>query len=131
MTSTAQGPASGARGARPDHLGHVIFITAAAAMGGFLFGYDSSVINGAVEAIRSRYGIGSATLAQVIAIALIGCAIGAATAGRIADRIGRIRCMQIASVLFTISALGSALRSPSGTWRCGASSAVSPSAWPR
>jgi len=87
----------------------VVFIAAAAAMGGFLFGYDSAVINGAVEAIRSRYDIGSAALAQVIAIALIGCAIGAATAGRIADRIGRIRCMQISSVLFTISAVGSAL----------------------
>ncbi|MET8475105.1 sugar porter family MFS transporter [Streptomyces sp. NPDC006422] len=83
-------------------------------MGGFLFGYDSSVINGAVEAIRDRYDIGSAALAQVIAIALIGCAIGAATAGRIADRIGRIRCMQIASVLFTISAVGSAL--PFAIW---------------
>ncbi|MFF2330467.1 MULTISPECIES: sugar porter family MFS transporter [unclassified Streptomyces] len=114
MTSTAQGPASGARESHPDHLGHVIFITAAAAMGGFLFGYDSSVINGAVEAIRSRYDIGSGTLAQVIAIALIGCAIGAATAGRIADRIGRIRCMQIAAVLFTISAVGSAL--PFALW---------------
>ncbi|MFG2600087.1 sugar porter family MFS transporter [Streptomyces sp. NPDC048462] len=114
MTSTSQGPESGARAAHPDHLGHVIFITAAAAMGGFLFGYDSSVINGAVEAIRSRYDIGSGTLAQVIAIALIGCAIGAATAGRIADRIGRIRCMQISSVLFTISAVGSAL--PFALW---------------
>ncbi|MFV0127557.1 sugar porter family MFS transporter [Streptomyces sp. HMX112] len=114
MTSTAQPPASGAREAHPDHLGHVIFITAAAAMGGFLFGYDSSVINGAVEAIRHRYEIGSGTLAQVIAIALIGCAIGAATAGRIADRIGRIRCMQIAAVLFTISAVGSAL--PFALW---------------
>ncbi|MEU1126472.1 sugar porter family MFS transporter [Streptomyces sp. NPDC005899] len=114
MTSTARGPESGAREAHPDHLGHVIFITAAAAMGGFLFGYDSSVINGAVEAIRDRYDIGSGTLAQVIAIALIGCAIGAATAGRIADRIGRIRCMQIASVLFTISAVGSAL--PFALW---------------
>ncbi|MEU9320715.1 sugar porter family MFS transporter [Streptomyces sp. NPDC048295] len=114
MTHTSQGPESGARAAHPDHLGHVIFITAAAAMGGFLFGYDSSVINGAVEAIRSRYDIGSGTLAQVIAIALIGCAIGAATAGRIADRIGRIRCMQIASVLFTISAVGSAL--PFALW---------------
>ncbi|WP_329062954.1 sugar porter family MFS transporter [Streptomyces sp. NBC_01429] len=109
MTSTAQVPPPGGRAAQPDHLGHVIFITAAAAMGGFLFGYDSSVINGAVEAIRSRYDIGSAALAQVIAIALIGCAIGAATAGRIADRIGRIRCMQISAVLFTISAVGSAL----------------------
>ncbi|MFD4691939.1 sugar porter family MFS transporter [Streptomyces sp. NPDC058463] len=114
MTSTAHGPESGAREAHPEHLGHVIFITAAAAMGGFLFGYDSSVINGAVEAIRDRYDIGSGTLAQVIAIALIGCAIGAATAGRIADRIGRIRCMQIAAVLFTISAIGSAL--PFALW---------------
>lgn len=83
-------------------------------MGGFLFGYDSAVINGAVEAIRDRYDIGSGTLAEVIAIALIGCAIGAATAGRIADRIGRIRCMRIASVLFTISAIGSAL--PFALW---------------
>ncbi|WP_326720442.1 sugar porter family MFS transporter [Streptomyces sp. NBC_00243] len=108
MTSTAP-PKSGAREAHPEHLGHVIFIAAAAAMGGFLFGYDSAVINGAVEAIRSRYDIGSAALAQVIAIALIGCAIGAATAGRIADRIGRIRCMQISAVMFTVSAVGSAL----------------------
>src|SRR4051794_41650630 len=83
-------------------------------MGGFLFGYDSSVINGAVEAIRDRYGIGSAALAQVVAIALIGSAIGAAVAGRIADRIGRIRVMQIAAVLFTISAVGSAL--PFALW---------------
>lgn len=114
MTSTAQAPQTGARTASPDHLGHVIFIAAAAAMGGFLFGYDSSVINGAVEAIRGRYDIGSAALAQVIAVALIGCAIGAATAGRTADRIGRIRCMQIAAVLFTISAVGSAL--PFALW---------------
>ncbi|KAA0922340.1 sugar porter family MFS transporter [Streptomyces apricus] len=114
MTSTAQPPSSGAQAAHPEHLGHVIFIAAAAAMGGFLFGYDSAVINGAVEAIRDRYDIGSAALAQVIAIALIGCAIGAATAGRIADRIGRIRCMQISAVLFTVSAVGSAL--PFALW---------------
>ncbi|MFE7171839.1 sugar porter family MFS transporter [Streptomyces sp. NPDC057616] len=114
MTSTAQAPKSGAGTAHPEHLGRVVFIAAAAAMGGFLFGYDSSVINGAVEAIRDRYDIGSAALAQVIAIALIGCAIGAATAGRIADRIGRIRCMQISAVLFTISAVGSAL--PFALW---------------
>ncbi|MFJ5227205.1 sugar porter family MFS transporter [Streptomyces sp. NPDC088400] len=109
MTTTDQVPPPGGRAAHPEHLGHVIFITASAAMGGFLFGYDSSVINGAVEGIRGKYDIGSAALAQVIAIALIGCAIGAATAGRIADRIGRIRCMQIAAALFTISAVGSAL----------------------
>ncbi|MEU7259318.1 sugar porter family MFS transporter [Streptomyces rimosus] len=114
MTSTAPPTIPEGRKAQPDHLGHVIFITAAAAMGGFLFGYDSSVINGAVEAIRGRYEVGSAGLAQVIAIALIGCAIGAATAGRIADRIGRIRVMQIAAALFTVSAVGSAL--PFALW---------------
>jgi sugar porter (SP) family MFS transporter len=114
VTSTAQAHRSGAGTAHPEHLGHVVFIAAAAAMGGFLFGYDSSVINGAVEAIRDRYDIGSAALAQVIAIALIGCAIGAAYAGRIADRIGRIRVMQIAALLFTDSAVGSAV--PFALW---------------
>ncbi|MGV9237299.1 sugar porter family MFS transporter [Streptomyces nigra] len=114
MTSTSDARGSGLGTARPEHLGHVVFVAAAAAMGGFLFGYDSAVINGAVEAIRDRYDVGSAVLAQVIAIALIGCAIGAATAGRIADRIGRIRCMRIAAVLFTVSAVGSAL--PVALW---------------
>ncbi|MFI1963613.1 sugar porter family MFS transporter [Streptomyces pathocidini] len=114
MTTTAQSTVTEGRKAKPEHLGHVIFITAAAAMGGFLFGYDSSVINGAVEAIRGKFGIGSEALAQVIAAALIGCAVGAAVAGRIADRIGRIRVMQIASVLFTVSAIGSAL--PFSLW---------------
>ena len=62
------------------------------------------VINGAVGAIQDKYAIGSAELAQVVAVALIGCAVGAAYAGRVADRIGRIRVMQIAAVLFTVSA---------------------------
>ncbi|EPH44919.1 sugar porter family MFS transporter [Streptomyces aurantiacus] len=114
MTSTAQPPQPGAREAHPDHLGHVIFITAAAAMGGFLFGYDSSVINGATVAIQDRFDVNADTLGWIIATALLGCAVGAAIAGRIADRIGRIRCMQIASVLFAASAIGSAL--PFAAW---------------
>ncbi|MBN3930916.1 sugar porter family MFS transporter [Streptomyces verrucosisporus] len=111
MTSTAQvrpdGP--GAPAGRQQHLRHVAFIAAAAAMGGFLFGYDSSVINGAVEGIRGRFDVASGVLAQIIAAALIGAAIGAATAGRLADRLGRIRVMQIAAVLFGLSAVGSML----------------------
>ncbi|HCA84829.1 MAG TPA: MFS transporter [Streptomyces sp.] len=109
MTSTAQPSMPEGRKAHPEHIGHVIFITASAAMGGFLFGYDSSVINGTVVAIRDRFEVGPEILAQVIAAALIGCAIGAATAGRIADRIGRIQVMRIAALLFVASALGSAL----------------------
>ncbi|MFI1919520.1 sugar porter family MFS transporter [Nocardia sp. NPDC020380] len=116
MDSSSGAQLSPNTGAAPgaDSLGYVVFITAAAAMGGFLFGYDSSVINGAVEAIRDRYDIGSATLAQVVAIALIGCAVGAAIAGRIADRIGRILVMRISAALFTVSAIGSAL--PFALW---------------
>ncbi|MEU5899233.1 MULTISPECIES: sugar porter family MFS transporter [Streptomyces] len=114
MTSTSQAPQSGAREAHPDHLGHVIFITAAAAMGGFLFGYDSSVINGATVAIQHRFDVDANMLGWIIATALLGCAVGAAVAGRIADRIGRIRCMQIAAVLFAASAVGSAL--PFAAW---------------
>ncbi|MEU6123586.1 sugar porter family MFS transporter [Streptomyces sp. NPDC047123] len=114
MTSTSQAPDSGAREAQPDHLGHVIFITAAAAMGGFLFGYDSSVINGATVAIQHRFDVDANMLGWIIATALLGCAVGAAVAGRIADRIGRIRCMQIAAVLFAASAIGSSL--PFAAW---------------
>ncbi|MGH3310841.1 MAG: sugar porter family MFS transporter [Streptomyces sp.] len=113
MTSTPQAT-TGAAGGQSAPLAHVVFIAAAAAMGGFLFGYDSSVINGAVEAVRGRFDIGSALLAQVIAAALLGCAIGAAVAGRLADRIGRIRVMQIAAVIFTVSAVGSAV--PTALW---------------
>ncbi|MFM9366530.1 sugar porter family MFS transporter [Streptomyces sp. Da 82-17] len=113
MTSTSQAPQA-ARSPQPDHLGHVIFITAAAAMGGFLFGYDSSVINGATVAIQHRFDVDANMLGWIIATALLGCALGAAIAGRIADRIGRIRCMQIAAVLFAASSVGSAL--PFAAW---------------
>lgn len=113
MTSTSQAPQA-AVSPRPDRLGHVIFITAAAAMGGFLFGYDSSVINGATVAIQHRFDVNADLLGWIIATALLGCAVGAAVAGRIADRIGRIRCMQIAAVLFAVSSVGSAL--PFAAW---------------
>ncbi|MFI6943549.1 sugar porter family MFS transporter [Streptomyces sp. NPDC050418] len=83
-------------------------------MGGFLFGYDSSVINGATVAIQDRFGLSADTLGWVTAIALLGCAAGAALAGRLADRLGRIRVMHIAAILFTVSAVGSAL--PFAVW---------------
>ena len=77
-----------------------------AALGGFLFGYDSAVINGAVSAIGEVFNVESTTLGFAVASALLGAAAGAMLAGRIADRIGRLRVMQIAAVLFLISALG-------------------------
>ncbi|WP_432743241.1 sugar porter family MFS transporter [Streptomyces sp. JH002] len=113
MTSTASAEHQ-ARQGRPPHLTFVVFIAATAAMGGFLFGYDSAVINGAVEGIRGRFGVASGTLGTVVAIALLGAALGAMIAGRLADRIGRIKVMQLAAVLFFISGLGSML--PFAVW---------------
>ncbi|MFE9935425.1 sugar porter family MFS transporter [Streptomyces hirsutus] len=109
MTSTTQQPAAGSLPARPNQLRHVVFIAASAAMGGFLFGYDSAVINGAVEGIRGRFDVGAATLGAVIAIALLGAAGGAMLAGRLADRVGRLRVMQLAALLFLASSIGSML----------------------
>ncbi|MFD0275719.1 sugar porter family MFS transporter [Kitasatospora sp. NPDC127111] len=92
---------------RQAHLGHVVFISAAAAMGGFLFGYDSAVINGAVTGIQKHFGVGNGETAFVVAIALLGSAAGAVAAGRLADHLGRVRTMLLAAVLFAVSGIGS------------------------
>ncbi|MDO9398373.1 MAG: sugar porter family MFS transporter [Herbiconiux sp.] len=89
----------------------VIALSIAAALGGFLFGFDSSVINGAVKAIEEDFALGDLPLLSgfTVACALLGCAIGAYFAGRIADRIGRIPVMLIGAALFLISSIGSGL----------------------
>ncbi len=84
-------------------------IASVAALGGLLFGYDSAVINGAVDSIQEDFGIGNAELGFAVASALLGAAAGAMAAGRIADRIGRIAVMKIAAVLFLVSAFGTGL----------------------
>ncbi|QWT22855.1 sugar porter family MFS transporter [Subtercola sp. PAMC28395] len=88
----------------------VIALSVAAALGGFLFGFDSSVINGAVDAIKSDFGLEAVPLLSgfVVASALLGCAVGAYFAGRLADRMGRIPVMLIGASLFLISSIGSA-----------------------
>ena len=83
-----------------------MLITATAALGGFLFGYDTAVINGAVKAVGEAYSASPFVLGLAVAAALIGCAIGAWFAGQIADRYGRIRVMNLAALAFAVSALG-------------------------
>ncbi|WP_066042632.1 sugar porter family MFS transporter [Herbiconiux solani] len=89
----------------------VIALSIAAALGGFLFGFDSSVINGAVKAIDDDFALGDLPLLSgfVVACALLGCAVGAYFAGRLADRIGRIPVMLIGAGLFLVSSIGSGL----------------------
>lgn len=91
------------------NLGHVIIITLSAAIGGFLFGFDSSVINGANVALKGYFGCNDMQLGLAVSLALIGAAVGAYFAGRLADKFGRVRCMLAASVLFFVSAIGSGL----------------------
>lgn len=87
----------------------VVLISAAAALGGFLFGFDTAVINGAVDAIRGGFGLGAAQTGFAVSCALLGSALGAWYAGPLADRFGRVRTMQVAAFLLAISALGSGL----------------------
>ena len=51
-------------------VAHAVLFAAAAALGGFLFGYDTAVINGAVGAIRDRYDIGAGATGLALLIAL-------------------------------------------------------------
>lgn len=81
-------------------------IASAAAMGGFLFGFDTAVINGAVGAIGEWAQVGAAQLGFSVASALIGCAFGAWFAGALAAKFGRIAVMKIAALLFFASSLG-------------------------
>lgn len=83
-----------------------ISVSAVAALGGFLFGFDTAVINGAVDAIQRHFALSSTATGVAVACALIGSAIGAWFAGGIADRFGRVRVMAIAAALFTTSSLG-------------------------
>lgn len=90
----------------------VIYISVIAALGGFLFGFDTAVISGAVDSIKSvEYGFGltSGELGFAVASVLFGSALGAWYAGVAAMKFGRVRVMLTAAFLFSVSALGSAL----------------------
>jgi MFS transporter, SP family, sugar:H+ symporter len=91
---------------KPNTL-YVFLIAGAAALGGFLFGYDTAVINGAVAALAKDFKISSWMTGLAVSLALLGATVGAFYAGKIADRYGRVRAMVIAATLFTISAIGS------------------------
>ena len=91
------------------HSAKVIAVSIAAAVGGFLFGFDSSVVNGAVDSIQDKYSLGDFVTGFAVAIALIGCAVGAWFAGNLADRWGRKKVMVLGAVMFFASAIGAAL----------------------
>src|ERR1700742_2214854 len=90
-------------------IGRIARVAASAAMGGFLFGFDTAVINGAVDAIKDWSGAASWLLGLAVAGALLGSAVGAWFAGPLADRHGRIVVMKIAAAIFFASSIGTGL----------------------
>jgi len=92
-----------------QNVSFVILIAGAAALGGFLFGFDTAVINGAVSALSKTFQADSVMTGFAVSCALLGSALGAFIAGAIADRQGRLKSMILASILFTLSAIGSGI----------------------
>ena len=88
---------------------HIAFIAATAALGGLLFGYDTGVISGALLFLRAAFGLSPLLLGVVTSTALGGAALGAAFAGRLADRFGRRPMLLLTSTIFVCGALLSAL----------------------
>ena len=101
------GPSAGmsADGAKVN-MAFVAAIVAVATIGGFMFGYDSGVINGTQEGLESAFNLSKLGTGLNVGAILIGCAFGAFAAGRLADVWGRRTVMMIAALLFLVSALG-------------------------
>ena len=83
------------------NMSFVILISLIATIGGFLFGYDSGVINGTVDGLQQAFGSTKAGLGFEVASMLLGCAIGAFAAGWLGDRLGR-RGVLIVAVAFAL-----------------------------
>ena len=101
---------------------YVALLTLIATLGGLLFGYDTAVINGAVDSLKAYFinprfadlanpaqaNAANSLLGFIVSSALIGCIIGGLVGGWVSTRVGRKRGLIIAAVLFLISALGAA-----------------------
>jgi len=85
----------------------VFGITLVATLGGLLFGYDTAVISGAEKALQAYFHTSNLIHGITTSSALIGCIIGGAVSGVFASKLGRRKSLQVASVLFFLSALGS------------------------
>jgi MFS transporter, SP family, sugar:H+ symporter len=79
---------------------YVIALCCVAAIGGFLFGFDSGVINGTVDALGKAFGINAGGTGFAVASVLLGCAVGAFGAGRLADSLGRRPTMLLNAIIF-------------------------------
>ncbi len=99
-----------------ENLLFIVLISCVATIGGFLFGFDSGVINGTVDGLRNAFNSDSMGTGFNVASMLLGCAIGAFTAGRLADKFGRKSLLVLAAVFFIVSAWGSGVAGSSASF---------------
>ena len=91
------------------NFGYLLFISFVAALGGFLFGYDTAVISGTISQVSAQFGLDALSSGWYVGCALIGSIAGVAVAGVMGDALGRKKAMLISAVLFSASAIGCAL----------------------
>lgn len=91
------------------HFGYLVFISVVAALGGFLFGYDTAVISGTIRDVSVLYGLDPISQGWYVGCALIGSIAGVSVAGVLSDRLGRKPVMILSALLFTVSAVGCAV----------------------
>jgi SP family sugar:H+ symporter-like MFS transporter len=84
---------------------YVVVLSSVAALGGFLFGFDSGVINGTVKALGQAFHTQAAGTGLAVGSVLLGCAVGAFLGGALADSLGRRPTMLLTALLFLSSAL--------------------------
>ena len=87
----------------------IVFLAVVAAIGGILFGYDTAVISGTTEVVKTQFGLSTGGEGWYVGCALIGSIIGVLVAGMLSDFLGRKKTMIISALLFSISAIGCAL----------------------
>ncbi|WP_343226312.1 sugar porter family MFS transporter [Marilutibacter chinensis] len=113
----------------------IVMVSIVATIGGFLFGFDSGVINGTVDGLQRAFDSDSVGTGFNVASMLLGCAVGAYFAGRLADHYGRRNVLIVAAVFFLVSAWGSGIATGSlefvlyrvlGGLAVGAASVMSP-----
>lgn len=101
-------------------FGYLLFVSFVAALGGFLYGYDTAVISGTISQVSLQFGLDSMSQGWYVGCALVGSIAGVAVAGVLGDFLGRKKAMVFAGVLFSASAIGCAFSGSFGQlvlWR--------------
>lgn len=101
-----------------ENMLFIVVISCVATIGGFLFGFDSGVINGTFDGLEKSFQTDDLAGGFNIASMLLGCAVGAFFAGTLADKFGRKALLLVASVFFIISAWGSGIAGSSIEFIC-------------